>query len=104
MALGRFLADTSAFAQQRHSEAAAGLLEALTAEGALYMTEIVALELLYSSRSAVDYRKRHDELMSFPWLRLTDAVSARALRLQGLLADIGQHRRPIPDLLLAATA
>lgn len=39
-----------------------------------------------------------------PWLRLTEAVAARALDIQRHLAGIGQHRRPIPDLLVAATA
>ena len=36
---------------------------------------------------------------------LTPAVEDRAVELQGLLADRGQHRAPsIPDLLIAATA
>ena len=104
MALGRYLADKSAFEQQRHSDAAAGLLRALTADGALYMTEIVALELLYSSRNAEDYESRRDDLGALPWLRLNEAVAARALDIQHQLAGIGQHRRPIPDLLVAATA
>lgn len=104
MALGRYLADKSAFEQQRHSEAAAGLLRALAADGALYMTEIVALELLYSARNTDDYEARWDDLAALPWLRLTEAVAARALDIQRQLAGIGQHRRPIPDLLVAATA
>lgn len=104
MALGKYLADKSAFEQQRHSVAAAGLLRALTADGVLYMTEIVALELLYSARNADDYEARRDDLGSLPWLRLTEAVAARALDIQRQLAGHGQHRRPIPDLLVAATA
>jgi predicted nucleic acid-binding protein len=104
MALGRYVADKSAFEQQRHSEAAAGLLSALTAHGVLYMTEIVALELLYSARNPDDYNARRDDLGALPWLRLTEAVAARALDIQCQLAGIGQHRRPIPDLLVAATA
>ncbi len=104
MALGKYVADKSAFEQQRRSEAAAGLLRALTADGALYMTEIVALELLYSARNADDYEARWDDLGALPWLRLTEAVAARALDIQRQLAGIGQHRRPIPDLLVAATA
>lgn len=58
MALGRYLADKSAFEQQRHSEAAAGLVRALAVDGALHTTEIVALELLYSARNAEDYEAR----------------------------------------------
>ena len=104
MALGKYVADKSAFEQQRHSEAAAGLLRALTADGVLYMTEIVALELLYSARSAEDYEARRDDLGTLPWLQLTETVAARALDIQRQLAGTGQHRRPIPDLLVAATA
>jgi predicted nucleic acid-binding protein len=104
MALGRYLADKSAYEQQRHSEVADGLLKALAAEGALHMTEIVAMELLYSARNPDDYEARWDGLSSLPWLRLSEAVSRRALELQRALAATGQHRRPIPDLVLAATA
>ena len=104
MALSKYLADKSALEQQRHSEAAAGLLRALTADGALYMTEIVALELLYSARNPDDYETRWDDLGALPWLRLTEAVAVRALDIQHQLAGLGQHRRQIPDLLVAATA
>ncbi|HUP69203.1 MAG TPA: PIN domain-containing protein [Acidimicrobiales bacterium] len=104
MALGKYLADKSAFEQQRHSDAADGLLKALAAEGVLYMTEIVALELLYSARSSNDYESRWKGLSSLPWLHLNQEVSARALDIQRQLAGVAQHRRPIPDLLVAATA
>ncbi len=104
MALGRYLADKSAFEQQRHSDAAAGLLSALAADGALFMTEIVALELLYSARSSDDYDVRREDLLSLPWFHLTQAVAERALTIQHELTRRGQHRRPIPDLLVAATA
>jgi predicted nucleic acid-binding protein len=104
MALAEYVADKSAFEQQRRSDAADGLLRGLTADGALYMTEIVALELLYSARNAADYETRWADLGTLPWLRLTEAVVARALDIQRQLAARGQHRRPIPDLLVAATA
>ena len=104
MAIGRYLADKSAFEQQRHSGTADGLLKALAADGALCMTEIVALELLYSARNRADYDTRWDGLETLPWLHLTADVSARALQVQRRLARRGTHRRPIPDLLVAATA
>jgi hypothetical protein len=104
MALGIFLADKSAFEQQRHSEAADGLLKALASEGALHMTEMVALELLYSARNPGDYETRWNGLSTLPWLPLTKEVAARALDMQRELAAVGRHRRPIPDLILAATA
>lgn len=104
MAIGRYLADKSAFEQQRHSDAADGLLKALALDGALCMTEIVALELLYSARNRADYDTRWEGLDQLPWLHLTAAVSERALQIQRQLAHRGTHRRPIPDLLVAATA
>jgi predicted nucleic acid-binding protein len=104
MAIGRYLADKSAFEQQRHSDAADGLLKALATDGALHMTEIVALELLYSARNRHDYDTRWDGLETLPWLHLTEDVSTRALQIQRQLARRGTHRRPIPDLLVAATA
>ena len=68
------------------------------------MTETVALELLYSARSAADYEARWEGLTTLPWLHLTEAVATRALDMQRHLAASGLHRRPIPDLLVAATA
>lgn len=104
MALGLFIADKSAFEQQRHSEAADSSLKALAADGALFMTEIVALEVLYSARSPSDYEERWDGLGTLPWLHLTGVVARRALDIQRALAATSAHRRPIPDLIVAATA
>ena len=104
MAIGFFIADKSAFEQQRHSSVADGLLKALAADGALFMTEMVALELLYSARSPSDYEERWDGLATLPWLHLTEAVARRALDIQRLLAAASAHRRPLPDLVVAATA
>lgn len=104
MAVAKHLADKSAFEQQRHSDIADGILKTLAVEGALHMTEIVALELLYSARSPTDYEARWEGLGSLPWLHMDAAVAARAVDLQRRLAERGQHRRPLPDLLVAATA
>ena len=68
------------------------------------MTEIVALELLYSARNPRDYEIRRDDLGDVPWLHLTDAVSTRALDMQRSIGRVGRHRRPTPDLLVAAVA
>lgn len=67
------------------------------------MTEIVALEMLYSARTT-DYEARRTDLLSLPWLHLTEAVAQCALDLQRRLASTSTHRRPIPDLIVAATA
>jgi hypothetical protein len=99
-----FLVDKSAFEQQRHSNQADAMLRALAAENRLAICEIVALELLFSTRGPADYEARWSHLESLEWLP-TDAAACRtALDLQRRLAQRGQHRRPIPDLLIAATA
>ncbi|WP_297750606.1 hypothetical protein [uncultured Tessaracoccus sp.] len=44
-------------------------------------------------------------ISSMPVEYLTPAIEDRALEVQGLLAERGQHRAPsVPDLLIAATA
>lgn len=100
----RFLVDKSAFEQQRHSEAADAVLRALATENQLATCEIVALELLYSSRSAADYETRWSHLDSLVWLPMTEQIARGAMNIQRQLAQRGQHRLPIPDLLVAATA
>ncbi|HET7489438.1 MAG TPA: PIN domain-containing protein [Acidimicrobiales bacterium] len=59
---------------------------------------------MYSARSSDDYEARREDLLSLPWLHLTQPVAARALTIQHELAGRGEHRRPIPDLLVATTA
>lgn len=99
-----FLVDKSAFEQQRHSDQADATLRALAAENRLAICEIVALELLYSTRGPANYETRWRHLDALVWLPMDLAVSRRALDVQRQLAALGQHRRPIPDLLVAATA
>lgn len=99
-----YLVDESAFEQQRHSTAANETLRALASENRLATCEIVALGLLYSARSAADYEQRWADLQALPWLHVTKAVMTRAMSTQRLLAARGQHRRPIPDLVIAASA
>ena len=99
-----FLVDKSAFEQQRHSGAADDTLRALAAENKLATCEIVALELLYSAPGVADYEQRWADLQALPGLHVTKAVMTRALTTQRLLAARGQHRRPIPDLVIAAAA
>ena len=60
--------------------------------------------MLYSTRSPADYDARRQGLESFLWLPVDSVVTRAALDIQHRLAQIGQHRRPIPDLLIAATA
>jgi len=98
-----FLADKSALTRV-HIPQVAALLSLLAVEGALASCHLVALEVLYSARNAADYEQLRRDIDSSPWLPVTEAVMDRALEVQGLLARRGQHRLPLPDLAIAATA
>ena len=65
---------------------------------------IVDLEVLYSARSAADYRAILEERRGFESVPVTPEVMDRAIEVQGLLARRGRHRVSIPDLILAAAA
>lgn len=99
-----YLVDKSAFEQQRHSADADALLRTLADENRLATCEVVGLELLYSTRSTPEYEERWRHLDSLVWLPVNGDVTREALAIQRLLAVRGHHRRPIPDLLIAATA
>ena len=71
------------------------------------ITTLTRLELGYSARTAADWRAELDvpPLAAMPVQYLTPAIEDRAVEVQLLLADRGQHRAPsIPDLMVAATA
>ncbi|MEX0836266.1 MAG: PIN domain nuclease [Nitriliruptor sp.] len=99
----RYLVDKSAYEQQRHDERAEATLTAIATEGRLAVCEIIALELLCSTRNASDYEALRTHLDALTWLPVDAAVTRAALDVQRRLAQRGQHRCPIPDLLVAAT-
>jgi predicted nucleic acid-binding protein len=71
------------------------------------ITTLTRLELGYSARTAADWRAELDvpPLAAMPVQYFTPAIEDRAVEVQLLLADRGQHRAPsIPDLMVAATA
>jgi hypothetical protein len=75
--------------------------------GLVRLSTITRLELGYSARSGEAGRRQFASppLSLMPVEHLTPAIEDRALEVQMLLADHGQHRAPsIPDLLIAATA
>jgi predicted nucleic acid-binding protein len=98
------LADKSALEQRRNSNEARNLLERLLYEGVLASCHLVALEVLYSARNLNDYEVLLADIEALPWLDVTKEVMDRAMSVQHLLATRGQHRLPIPDLVVAATA
>ena len=75
--------------------------------GLVRITTLTRLELGYSARTAAGWRAELDvpPLAAMPVQYLTPAIEDRAVQVQLLLADRGQHRAPsIPDLMVAATA
>ena len=75
--------------------------------GLVRISTVTLLEIGFSTRNGTDHRATLGEppVSSMPIEHLTPAIEARAVELQMLLADRGQHRAPsIPDLLVAATA
>ena len=99
-----YLADKSALEQSRHSEDARNLLALLLGEGALATCHVIALEVLYSARNLADYETLRADISALPWLPVTVDAMDRALAVQHGLAQRGQHRLPLPDLIVAATA
>ena len=75
--------------------------------GLVRISTVTRLEVGFSARSGGDLRAAltRPPLSSMPVEHLTPAIEERAVEVQTLLADRGQHRAPsIPDLLIAATA
>jgi len=74
--------------------------------GLVHLSTVTRLEVGFSARSAEDLRAsvRTSPLAAMPVAYLTPGIEDRAVEVQALLADRGQHRAPsIPDLLIAAT-
>ena len=98
-----YLADKSALARLHHPPVARRL-GPLLVDGLVATTPIIDLEVLYSARSLADYEEilaERDALPSFP---LTPEVTDHAIDIQRQLAQLGRHRLPLPDLLIAAVA
>lgn len=75
--------------------------------GLVRIATVTRLEVGYSARSAAQARTvwLRPPLAAMPVEYLTPAVEDRAVAVQLLLAERGQHRAPsIPDLIVAATA
>ena len=83
---------------------AATRLEPLLVDGMVATCGIIDLEIGFSAQTAEVHRDIRRERPSLPRARIDDDVLDRTLALQGLLADRGQHRLPIPDLIIAAAA
>ena len=99
----RYLADKSALARFPVPTVNARL-RPLLEDGEIATCAIVDLEVLYSSRNLADYEEILEERRSLDAAPITPEVMATAVDLQHELARSGQHRVPIPDLVISAAA
>jgi predicted nucleic acid-binding protein len=75
--------------------------------GLVRITAPTVLELGFSARAAPDWHTLVEEapVSLMPIESLTPHIERRAVAVQGMLAERGEHRGPsVPDLLIAATA
>ena len=108
MAVTSWLVDKSAYVRLQLGQVAdRDQWSVRISRGLVRLSTITRLELGYSARSGEAGRQQFASppLSMMPVEHLTPAIEDRALEVQMLLADCGQHRAPsIPDLLIAATA
>jgi predicted nucleic acid-binding protein len=105
VATATHLVDNSVLARTDKGPVAARV-EPMIAGGLLATCSVTDLEQLFSARSGAEHREWREEIaLRFVNVRLRQATLDRAIEIQGLLADKGQHRAAsIPDLVVAAAA
>jgi predicted nucleic acid-binding protein len=104
--LTNWLIDKSALIRLSHSADPQGWANRIQ-RGLIRITTLTRLEVGYSARSGTEARAagRQPPLAAMPVEYLTPTIEDRAVEVQLLLADQGQHRAPsLPDLIIAATA
>lgn len=101
-----WLIDKSAFTRLSRSPDASDWIDRID-RGLVRVSTITLLEVGFSARSGGDWEAGFAEppLSNLPVEDLTPRMEARALEVQGLLAQRGHHRAAkVPDLLIAAIA
>jgi len=98
------LTDKSAWEQARYDKRARQRLHELREAGQLAVCVVSMSELLYSARNADDLATLRLDLTSLPYLHMTAVAEQHLVDVMAALALRGQHRMPIPDLMLAAIA
>jgi len=78
----------------------------MIAGGLLATCSVTDLEQLFSARSGAEHRERRGEIaLRYTRVEIDQRALDRAVEVQGLLADKGQHRgASVPDLVVAAAA
>ena len=100
----RYLVDKSAL-ERMPLEPVRQRLGPIIEDGAAATCSIIDLEVLFSARSHREHREiRERRRLAYHHVPLTQDVFDRAIEVQSKLAQLGQHRLPIPDLIIAAAA
>jgi predicted nucleic acid-binding protein len=100
-----FVVDTSAWAREPRRHVADDWSQAMLA-GQLWITPVVKLELLYSTRDQAEFgqlERRLDSMREAPLDRSTVRAAVTALRELAATGPL-HHRLPITDALIAAAA
>lgn len=100
------LADRSALEWARRDAGARAAFLGLRTTHVIAACHVTALQICYSARNQADLEVLLAGQRALEWLPVTEAAMDRALEVQRLLAAYSGngHRRPIPDLIIAATA
>ncbi len=100
----RFLIDKSALARMT-AEPVRQRLAPIIEAGEAASCAVIDLEVLYSARNQREHERiRQRRELAYSKVPLTEEIFLRAIAVQGLLAQTGRHRVPIPDLVIAAAA
>jgi predicted nucleic acid-binding protein len=105
MAAASYLLDNSVLARMAKASVAARL-DPMIERGLVATCSVTDLEQLFSARSGAEHREWRSEIeLRFGHVPIDQRVLDRAVEVQGLLADRGQHRGAnVPDLVVAAAA
>jgi predicted nucleic acid-binding protein len=105
VAAATHLVDNSVLARMAKAPVAARV-EPMIAGGLLATCSVTDLEQLFSARSGTEHREWREEIaLRFIRAPVDQRTLDRAVEVQGLLADRGQHRGAnVPDLVVAAAA
>jgi predicted nucleic acid-binding protein len=100
----RYLIDKSALARMPLEPVRARLAPIIEA-GQAATCAVIDLEVLYSARNHEEHETiRQRRMFAYRSVPITQGTLTRAVSIQGQLARKGQHRVPIPDLIIAAVA
>jgi predicted nucleic acid-binding protein len=102
---GVLIADTSVWQRTNHPDLRGAWAEALRAR-MIATCSIVTLELLYSTRTAAEFRAVAADQATLRDVAVTASVQRAAIGALRALADIAprHHRVPLADALIAAAA